>query len=204
MMSAIGGFSRTVIVFWAGLCSMAAQANFSSASVPQPPPPPIPGDSQGNPIMPSTVWSSASVQRGFNFINPTARRWFDPPPVDGFSIGLDRGSFLSVMAPTGFTGLKLRVNGVVVDESFNVGETFAFAPSVRVFDVFGITPALDPDAPGFASAFPLFLDFTGAPTTMTWHSLAAVPELPIFALLLLGIAGTALSTGALGRRRREA
>jgi hypothetical protein len=107
------------------------------------------------------------------------------------------------MAPDGFTDLKIVIDGLVVDADFDGGESYFFTPGVASFRVTGISPLLDPDSPGFASAFPLFLDFTNPDgTVMTWTALsvtAPIPEPGEWALMLLA----APLLGWQVRRRRQ-
>ena len=155
------------------------------------------GTTQGNPILPFMP-----APETFVFTAPQPRRWFDPPTVEGFEIVLEGGGeFLEVMAPDGFTDLKITIDGIVVEDDFDGGESFSFAPGVTTFKITGISPLLDPDSPGFASAFPLFLDFTNPDgTVMTWTSLSApVPEPGEWALMLLA----APLLGWQVRRRRQ-
>jgi len=53
--------------------------------------------------------------------------------------------------------------------------------------------------PGFNTAFPLWLAFSGSPNTMQWEALA-IPEASTTAMMLLGIAGLAFAV----RRRQSA
>lgn len=157
------------------------------------------GSTQGNPILPFMP-----APETFVFTAPQPRRWFDPPTVEGFEIALEGGGeFLEVMAPDGFTDLKITIDGVVVEDDFDGGESFSFEPGVTSFKITGISPLLDPDSPGYASAFPLFLDFTNPDgTVMTWTSLSApapVPEPGEWALMLLA----APLLGWQIRRRRQ-
>lgn len=141
------------------------------------------GSTQTNPILPFVP-----APETFVFTAPQPRRWFDPPTVKGFDITLEGGGeFLEVMAPDGFTDLKIIVGDVVVDDDFDAGESFHFAPGVKGFKITGISPLLDPTSPGFGSAFPLFLDFTNPEgTVMTWTALSVpVPEPSEWALMLL-------------------
>lgn len=182
------------------VASTGASAQFTSASAPPPPPPP-PGSSQGNPVLPGQ-WTTASgsTPGSFRFFNPVTGLWYDPPLVDGFTISLDSGSFLSVTAPTGFAALKIRVGTTVVNTNFNAGDVYAFGASTAQFDIFGISPLLDVDLPSFISAFPLLLSFSGNPSTMTWTAFTSpVPETSTYALVLMGLVGIGV---LLGRRQR--
>jgi MYXO-CTERM domain-containing protein len=163
-----------------------AAGAFVSASAPSPP-----GTSPGNPVLPNS-WNSASNSGRFQFAGPTSGLWFDPPMVEGFTIAISSGSFLSMTAAPGFSGLKIRVDGSVVDSDFNAGETYTFSGTVLQFDIFGITPALDGGVPTFATAFPLQLSFSGTPAQMTWTNITAVPETSTFGLTLMGLVGLGL------------
>ncbi len=153
------------------------------------------GSTQANPILPFMP-----APEIFVFTAPQPRRWFDPPTVEGFEIELaGGGEFLEVIAPDGFLDLKIVVDGVVVDDDFDGLESYFFAPGVSTFTITGIRPLLDPDSPGFASAFPLFLDFTNPEgTVMTWTAVP-VPEPSEWALMLLA----APLLGWQVRRRRQ-
>lgn len=155
------------------------------------------GTTQDNPILPFMP-----APETFVFTAPQPRRWFDPPTVGGFEIALEGGGeFIEVMAPDGFTDLKITIDGIVVEDDFDGGESFSFAPGVKSFKITGIAPLLDPESPGFASAFPLYLDFTNPDgTSMTWTALSApVPEPGEWALMLLA----APLLGWQVRRRRQ-
>jgi len=158
---------------------------------------PIPGTSPDNPILPNMPTASG----GFFFADPEPGRWFDPPVVEGFTIALSGGgTFIEVIAPPGFDNLSLVVGGVVVNDDLDAGESFLFGAGVSSFDIVGISPLLDPDDPGFGSAFPLYLDFTNPPgTTMTWTPIA-VPEPATWASLGLGL----VFVGLVRSRRRVA
>lgn len=143
------------------------------------------GSTPTNPILPFVPAPDTFV-----FDAPQPRRWYDPPMVEGFTITLTGGgTFTSVMAPDGFHDLELIVDGIVVAEDLDGGVTFSFAPGVTSFKIVGIHPLLDAGAPGFGSAFPLFLDFTNPDgTTMTWSAInAPVPEPAEWMLIALAI-----------------
>lgn len=169
-----------------------------------------PGASQFDPVLPSRITTDYISVSGqivgrrdhFQFDNPVSGLWFDPPMVDGFVITLGGGAlFNGVTAPTGFIGLKLRVDGSIVDANFEAGETFSFGSGVKSFDILNVRPLLDPAAANFGTALPLNLTFTGSTSTMLWTSLpSAVPESDAYLLLLGGL--TAL--GLLTRGRRSA
>lgn len=170
-----------------------------------------PGASQFDPVLPSRIvqhWSSVSGQIAplqvphFEFDHPVSGLWYDPPMIDGFSIYIsDDALFTSVTAPTGFSGLQLRLAGTIVDANFEAGETFTFGAGVKSFDIINVHPLLDSAAPGFGAALPLKLTFIGSGSKMHWSSLPSpVPESDAYLLLLGGL--TAL--GLLTRGRRNA
>lgn len=166
-----------------------------------------PGASQFDPVLPSRITTDYTSVSGqivarrdhFQFDNPVSGLWFDPPMVEGFDIILGDGAmFKTVTAPSGFNGLKLRVDGSIVDDNFEAGETFSFGSGVRSFDILNVRPLLDPAAPNFSTALPLKLTFIGSASIMLWTSLpSAVPESDAYLLMLGGL--TAL--GLLARRR---
>ncbi len=96
------------------------------------------GTTQGNPILPFMP-----APETFVFTAPQPRRWFDPPTVEGFEIVLEGGGkFTEVMAPMGFSDLKITVDGLVVEDDLDGGESFFFAPGVASFKITGISPLL--------------------------------------------------------------
>jgi len=159
---------------------------------------PPPGSSQGNPIMPTAVTVGQNGQPRFLFSSPAPRNWFDPPTVYGFRISIDAGAFTEVRAPSTFSNLAVVVGGLTVNPDLDANQSFFFGSNVSSFDIVGIAPLLDPTVPGFNTAFPLWLDFSGSPTTMQWEALA-IPEASTTAMMLLGIAGLAFAV-----RRRQA
>ena len=148
-----------------------------------------PGSSQDLPILP---FVPAPGQ--FVFDAPVSGRWFDPPFATGFTITVEGGDMLSIMAPDGFENLKIVIGGTVVDDDFDGGETYTFTAGVRSFDVTGMLVDTAVPAP-----FPLFMEFEPSVTSMTWNAqLAPVPENGTLALTL---AGLALLAGVARRRR---
>ena len=68
-------------------------------------------------------------------------------------------------------------DGTVLDGDFDAGETFTFSTGMHAaFRIRGLS--LDVESPGFASALPLFLDFTPGATRMTWTAALATPPVP--------------------------
>lgn len=147
-----------------------------------------PGSSQDLPILP---FVPAPGQ--FVFDAPVSGRWFDPPFATGFTITLTGGDMLSIKAPDGFSDLKITIDGKIVDDDFDGGETYTFSAGVRSFDVTGMVVDTALPAP-----FPLFMEFAPSVTGMTWDAhLAPVPENGTLALTL---AGLALLAGVARRR----
>ncbi len=140
------------------------------------------GLSQSNPVLP-TIGPDGS----FTFATPTGGNWFDPPLVEGFDISLQNGgAFSKLIAPEGFQNLRILVDGVQVAE-VDGGETYLFGAGVSAFRIAGIAPPLDPESPGFGTAFPLYLDFSrGTETTMVWTPVP-IPEPSTWAMLAGGL-----------------
>jgi hypothetical protein len=128
------------------------------------------GGSEAVPILPFTPAPGT-----FSFDAPVTRRWYDPPFATGFKIELTEGEFISVMAPSTVSDLKIYGpdGTTLLDDDFDAGETLVFGEGVHVFYIRGGVFDLGKDAP-----LPLFLDFKGEPTKMTWtaEGVTAVPE----------------------------
>ena len=139
-----------------------------------------PGETEENPVLP---FVPAPGQ--FEFPAPQPRLWYDPPFAEGFTYTITGPGteFVEVKAPTvGFTGpFDIVIAGIVV-ASILPGESYFFDPlaDVTSFDLVGIFPFLDIAGPGFATAFPTFLDFTGGALSLTMTAILAdstsVPE----------------------------
>ena len=166
-----------------------------------------PGDSAYVPILPFVP-----APGEFVFVSPEPRNWFDPPFADGFEYTLVGGGlFTEVMAPDasfGFGDIDIVVDGVVVG-TLSPGDSFDLTPySTSTFKLVGLDKILDIADPGFATAFPVFLDFTGSPTELlmsaliiddvvTPPSMASAPSVLI--LILLSVFGIGFQ-----RRKRTA
>jgi hypothetical protein len=149
------------------------------------------GGAPDNPFLPSSLTGGS-----LTFDNPTSGHWYDPPMTQGFEFSLSSGDFTEVGAPpvtSGFGPLEVVVDGQVVDV-LNPGATYLFGSGVTDFRLRDISPGVDPSNP---TAFPVYLTFSGAPTSLT---MGAVPEPSSWMLALLGVAGC----GAALRRRSRA
>ncbi|MFQ5589007.1 MAG: PEP-CTERM sorting domain-containing protein [Nitrospiria bacterium] len=147
----------------------------------------------------------------FEFPAPTPRRWFDPPFVDGFTYTLDGGAtFTEVGAPPasfGFGTLTILDDTGATIGTLAPGATFDLSSyGLTTFSLVGIDPLLDEADPGFSTAFPTFLDWTGTATTLHMDSIIAaapvsdpVPEPGTIILLGTGLAGIAFYS----RKRRN-
>lgn len=155
------------------------------------------GSTQETPILPFVVADPTTGAPTFTFDAPVSGRWYDPPFTTAFTIKVVGGNMISIMAPMGFNDLKVLVGGVEVDSDFDEGETFTFASGVGEFVITGF-PWLDQADPGYATAFPLFMNFESTVTGMTWTPTTAVPEPQAYAMMVLGLA----VTGWIARRRR--
>lgn len=146
------------------------------------------GQTQSNPILPFV-----NEFDDFVFPEPTPRRWFDPPFVEGFTYVLEGGAtFTEVGAPVGFGTLTILDDMGNVIGTVDGGDFFDLSGlGLSEFSLVGIDPLLDADDPGFSSAFPTFLDWTGTATTMTMIAIettaSAVSEPGILALFGFGV-----------------
>lgn len=164
-----------------------------------------PGLAPETPVMPIVGTDPATGGPIFTFAAPTPRRWFDPPFADGFVYSLEGGAtFTEIGAPPasfGFAGPFTISAGGSILGSIGPGGTFLFGPGVTTFTLSGISELLDTAAPGFATAFPAFLDWTGSASLLTITPTLVsdvVPEPSSWAML---IAGFGLTGAALRRRR---
>lgn len=133
----------------------------------------------------------------FEFPAPLPRRWYDPPFSSSFDVTLTGGAlFTSLELPPAathpFGPVSIVVGGVTL-ATLPMGSPFTFAIPTSSFSIVGLTPGLDLASPGLATAFPLFLDFTGTATSMTWtfgvDEFGEIPEPQTVALMAIGLAG---------------
>jgi hypothetical protein len=151
------------------------------------------GGSEAVPILPFTPAPGT-----FTFDAPVTRRWYDPPFATGFKIELADGEFISVMAPSTVSDLKVYGpdGTTLLDDDFDAGETLVFGEDVHVFYIRGGLFDLGKDAP-----LPLFLDFKGAPTSMTWTAEGVTP-VPEASTTAMGLAALGVILGLRWRRRQ--
>jgi len=157
-----------------------------------------PGETEDVPVLPFVV-----APGEFSFVAPEPRRWFDPPFADGFKYELEGGAtFLSVTLPSaakGFGDIDVVVDGIVVatlssDDAIEGGiDTFTFAAGVSSFELRGLDMPLDIADSGFATAFPVFLDFEGLATELLQTALLVDDTIPApisapsaFIIMLMG------------------
>lgn len=135
----------------------------------------------------------------FSFTSPEPGRWYDPPFAEGFIYTLLGGAMFSEIetpdSSFGFGDVEIYVGGSLVA---TVGEGMRFDLSTLMTDTFelfftgGIL--LDIAEPDFATAFPLFLDWTGTGTELRMSSIISSttgPTTPVNApasvlILLIG------------------
>jgi|SaaInl8_200m_RNA_FD_contig_91_415750_length_2235_multi_3_in_0_out_0_1 hypothetical protein len=164
----------------------------------------FPGDTQGNPIMPTSQRPVDDPRlpeptTEFTFTDvPGEGRWFDPPMVPAYKYVTDGNSnFTSVILPVGIDG-----DGQFLIEVFGQGTAPAtegvafdfsahFAGDISKFWVLNIDPLADAGDPG---AFPTFLEFDAATVTFTQ---TGVPEPATMSVLFFG------AMGLVARKRRR-
>ncbi|NCP63875.1 MAG: hypothetical protein GW763_12030 [Paraglaciecola sp.] len=145
-----------------------------------------PGDSAAVPVLPFVP-----APGEFVFVAPEPRKWFDPPFADGFEYTLVGGGlFTEVMAPDasfGFGTIDIVIGGVVVG-TLAPGDSFDLSPyTTSTFKLVGLGKVLDIADPDFATAFPVFLDFTGSPTELLMSALIIADPKPPTAASAPGI-----------------
>lgn len=129
---------------------------------------PSPGDSQWNPLMP-TSGTTGSDGTLWSFINTPGRAWFDPIPAEGFNFKMTSDSlFTEIMNfPANFAKpFMVKVKDILLGE-FTAGDKVKFSDysymladllkdgfGVQEFTISGIS--VDPSSP---TAFPIKLDF---------------------------------------------
>lgn len=130
-----------------------------------------PGSTASVPILPFVP-----APGEFVFTTPEPGNWYDPPFAEGFVYSLVGGATFSDIetpgAAFGFGDVEIYVGGALIA---TVAEGSMFDLTSLATDTFellftsGIT--LDVAAPGFATAFPLFLDWDGMATALTMSSI---------------------------------
>jgi hypothetical protein len=164
------------------------------------------GTTPFNPLIPPDEdidFDPATGITTYTFVNPPPRLWFDPPYAKEYEYVLYGGAtFTEVAAPPAGFGY-----GILTFMS-SLG-SFAMTPGV-VYDLVGLgfggldkftitglsATAIDFKSPGFASAFPVFLDWTGPVTKLEVNVIpfppdGAVPEPSTYMMLGAGIAALA-------------
>jgi hypothetical protein len=164
-----------------------------------------PGLTPETPVMPIVETDPRTGAPIFTFAAPTARRWFDPPYADGFVYTLEGGAeFTEIGAPPlslGFAGPFTISSGGSTLGVIAPGETFMFGSGITSFTLSGISELLDTAAPGFASAFPVFLDWRGSASLLTITPTLVPDPVPEPNSWVMLIAGFGLTGAALRRRR---
>ncbi|MDP5032634.1 hypothetical protein [Paraglaciecola sp.] len=111
----------------------------------------------------------------FVFTSPESGLWYDPPYAEGFEYSLTGGGlFGEIMTPDstfGFGNVEIYVGGVLVatlapDEMFDLTSL-----NTDTFELFFVGKTLDVAAPGFATAFPLYLEWSGDPVELMMSAL---------------------------------
>jgi hypothetical protein len=135
-----------------------------------------PGSSEDTPLLPFVPAPGV-----FEFVSPEPRQWFDPPFADGFEYALAGGAtFTSITLPSaglGFGTIDVVVDGIVVatltsEDAVEGGiDTYVFGAGVSTFSLVGLDMELDVEDPAFATAFPVFLDFSGTADLLTQTAL---------------------------------
>jgi|GEM_PF-1926523 len=165
------------------------------------------GETPFNPLIPPDENIGTDPSTGittFTFVNPPPRRWFDPPYAKEYTYTLEGGATFTEVAapPVGF--------GYGILTFMSTLGSFAMTPGV-VYDLVGLgfggldtftitglsATAIDFKSPGFAAAFPAFLDWTGTATKLTIDVIpfpppgGAIPEPSTYMMLGAGIAALA-------------
>jgi hypothetical protein len=153
-----------------------------------------PGETAEVPVLPFVT-----APGEFVFTSPEPGLWFDPPFADGFSYELSGGeTFFSVTTADGafahFGEVGVVVGGVVVG-TITPGGIFDFVSegiSTSSFSLVGLDTLLDTEDPLISTAYPVNLDFSGTPGSLSMVALTVpdptgVPEPAPLALMLSGL-----------------
>lgn len=176
------------------------------------------GTTPENPVLPIVDLDPVTNAPIFEFPAPVSGRWYDPPFADGFVYALTGGAtFDKLTAPPlslGFAGPFTLSSGGTMLGTISAGGDFLFAPGVTSFTLSGIAPGIDFASPGFSTAFPAYLEWTGAASALTITPTfpagtvfpppggggGAIPEPDTWALFIIGFG----VIGVTARRRRAA
>lgn len=170
------------------------------------------GTTPSNPVMPTVKVDPDTNSPVFEFATPVSGLWYDPPFADGFTYSLSGGaSFSKLTAPPlalGFAGPFTISSGGAILGTVSPGADFLFGSGIHAFTLSGITPGIDSAVPGFSTAFPVYLSWTGTSSSLTITPVfqqgggggGAIPEPEIWAMLIAGFG----SIGLAARRRRTA
>lgn len=150
------------------LYSATGLLQFASVSI-------APGFNQANPILPQP-----SNPGQFTFIGAPSGRWFDPPPVEGYTFQTTDGSMFTDILnfPSGFDSeFSIVVAGRVLG-TFGAGDSVNFksllGEDVSQFQILGISPTVDSQNP---LAFPIQLAFTTPTASFTMSTVPSTPKL---------------------------
>lgn len=145
---------------------------------------PITGLTQDDPILPT-----GESENGWTFEEPIPGLWYDPPLASGFTYSLVDGEFFSVTTPLGlgFSSVDVTtIDGVLA--TLAPGDSFNFSAGVDTFSLIGLSPLLDVEDPNFASAYPVFLDFSLSSGALSIQPVIAPVPLPgAFPMLVGGL-----------------
>ncbi|MBT9504882.1 MAG: hypothetical protein IV092_26825 [Burkholderiaceae bacterium] len=174
-----------------GCCVGAAQAQFSSASLPVP----QPGSSQDNPRTPNATMAVDIGAGQFvyqsRFVYSAGQQWYAAPIQDGFRVSFlspqPGHGLLSITAPMGFENLTVKVDGLVLSNDLDGGASLQFGSGVQAFEISGVLNGVAAGA-AMPASFPLFISQLGSASMMLWTSLSPIPETDTFVMMLLGFA----------------
>lgn len=175
------------------------------------------GTTAENPVLPIVELDPITKAPIFEFPAPVSGRWYDPPFADGFVYALTGGAtFEKLIAPPlslGFAGPFTLSSGGTALGTISAGGEFLFGSGISSFTLSGIAPGIDFESPGFSTAFPAYLEWTGTASALTvtptfpagsvfpgGGGSGTVPEPDTWALFIIGFG----VVGVTARRRRAA